>query len=115
MHGASWINVLLGVWLILVPWVLRYSAGSTAASNSVVVGLLVLMMAAVSLWVAATSHALAWINVMLGTWVFFSPWFIGYQTEMTALWNHVIVGALIIVFALVRAGTRTRASVGPGL
>lgn len=41
----SWLNVLLGGWLVLAPWVLTY-AHDAAAPNSAVVGITVLVLAA---------------------------------------------------------------------
>jgi hypothetical protein len=45
----EWINVALGAWLVVSPWVLR-GVGPTAATDFVVVGLLVIALAAYEMW-----------------------------------------------------------------
>jgi hypothetical protein len=37
----EWINLLLGIWLIISPWVLRVGGDSVATTNFVILGLLV--------------------------------------------------------------------------
>ena len=37
----SWIEVLAGIWLIISPWVLQFSAETGATYNSVILGLIV--------------------------------------------------------------------------
>ena len=45
----EWINVVLGAWLILSPWLLG-GIGPIAAANFVIVGLLVIGLAAYEMW-----------------------------------------------------------------
>jgi SPW repeat len=45
----EWINVVLGAWLVVSPWVLG-GASSTATANLVIVGLLVLALALYEIW-----------------------------------------------------------------
>jgi hypothetical protein len=51
--GPSWWNVVFGIWLIISPWVLGFASLSTAATNAVVLGIIVLILALV----AATAKA----------------------------------------------------------
>jgi SPW repeat-containing protein len=44
----EWVNLVLGAWLLVSPWVLRYSDNITARDDAVVVGLIV---AAMAIWV----------------------------------------------------------------
>ena len=45
----EWINVALGAWLLVSPWVLR-GVGPAATTDFVVVGLLVIALAAYEMW-----------------------------------------------------------------
>lgn len=45
MKGLSWINFILGLWLIVAPFVLEYRHISAAMWNSVVVGIVVAILA----------------------------------------------------------------------
>lgn len=40
-----------------------------------------------------------WVNLVLGAWLLISPWFLGFSTATVAMWNAVIIGALVVVFA----------------
>ena len=49
----EWVNLVLGIWMIISPWVLRYSANATARDDAVVVGIVV---AVLSIWALAEKH-----------------------------------------------------------
>ena len=42
---ASWVNLVLGIWLIIAPFVIGYSAESTPLWNDVLLGILVAALA----------------------------------------------------------------------
>lgn len=42
------INILAGIWLIVSPWVLGFTSNTTALWNAVILGIIVLVIAAVS-------------------------------------------------------------------
>jgi hypothetical protein len=43
-----------------------------------------------------------WGNLLLGAWLFVSPWALGYANELSgAAWNAYILGAAIVLFAAV--------------
>lgn len=46
----DWVNGVLGVWLVASPWILGFAALTTAVWNFVVVGLLIVALAAWELW-----------------------------------------------------------------
>ncbi len=46
----DWLNGLLGIWLIVAPWVLKFSAAAIATWDHVIVGILVVVLAAWELW-----------------------------------------------------------------
>jgi hypothetical protein len=43
MKWNSWVIVALGVWLVLAPWILGFSAFNLAAWNSVLMGVLAII------------------------------------------------------------------------
>jgi hypothetical protein len=45
-EGLSWLNFVLGIWLILAPFMLGFAAIGAAMWNTVIVGLIVLILAA---------------------------------------------------------------------
>jgi hypothetical protein len=49
-YPAAWANLVLGIWAILAPWILGFAALAAAMWSHVVLGALVLLAAAVALW-----------------------------------------------------------------
>jgi hypothetical protein len=45
MKGLSWVNFVLGLWLIIAPFVLHYREVSLATWNSVIVGIVIAILA----------------------------------------------------------------------
>lgn len=52
-EGASWTNVALGVWLLIAPFALGYTATAAAMTNDIIVGLIV---AGLGTWSALASR-----------------------------------------------------------
>ena len=46
----EWLNLIVGLWVIVSPWVLGFQA-TTAMSAHVIIGLIVAVLAAVELWI----------------------------------------------------------------
>jgi len=46
----EWLNLIVGLWLIVSPWVLGF-AHTTAMTVNVVIGILVAALAAIELWI----------------------------------------------------------------
>lgn len=95
--SASVINVIAGIWLIISPFILGFSAGNPML-NSVILGIIVGVLALVT---ATSDRApwLNWVNIVLGIWLIASPFILGYAGILTATWNHVILGAIVAIFA----------------
>jgi len=45
MKGLSWVNFILGLWLILAPFALHYRDLSVAVWNNVIVGIVIAILA----------------------------------------------------------------------
>jgi len=45
MKGLSWVNFVLGLWLIIAPFVLHYQEVRAAMWNNVVVGIVIAILA----------------------------------------------------------------------
>jgi hypothetical protein len=106
MKWASWLNLIAGVWLICAPGVLYFGSGIVTA-NAITFGVVTVLVAIWSLASARTTHAPAWINLVIGVWMFISPWTLGYSTSGPALWNAVIVGGLMVIFSAIRMTDRS--------
>jgi hypothetical protein len=106
LHWPDGLNLLLGVWLVVSPWILGFTGVKYAPGNAYVVGVIIA--------VAAVSALLAfheweeWVNIILGVWLVITPWLFGFGTlapttetlaAFAATWNFVIVGLLVVGLA----------------
>ena len=41
-----------------------------------------------------------WTVLALGVWLFISPWLLGFSGINLVVWNNLMVGGLIVIFAL---------------
>jgi hypothetical protein len=98
--AASTINVLAGIWLIISPFVLRYWHIEAASWNNIIVGIVVLVLAAIRVSDPARRMALSWVNLVLGIWLFISPWALRYNNYSTPMSNDVVLGIIVFVCAI---------------
>jgi hypothetical protein len=47
----EWLNLIVGLWAIVSPWVLGFQGSTTAMTVHVVIGAIVAVLAAVELWI----------------------------------------------------------------
>jgi SPW repeat-containing protein len=96
---ASWLNAILGVWLIISPWVVGYAGHSAALWNTLITGIVILLVALAASRTADSSPS--WLNVALGVWLIVSPWVLGYSLLEAATANDVVLGVIVGMLALV--------------
>jgi SPW repeat len=93
----DWCNLLLGIWLCLSPWVLRFVDDREAAENAVFIGFLVIV---AEVFTFSMLRALEeWINVALGIWLVASVWALEI-TAPAAKADLIVSGILIALLAL---------------
>lgn len=99
MYWQSWVNTILGIWLILSPFLLGFSDVASATWNNIIIGIL---LAVVAGWVASSrviSSAPKWFNFILGLWLIFSPFILGFSGFAVPFWNNIIIGIAVAVLA----------------
>ncbi len=105
---AFFANLILGLWLLISPWVLGFADVRNALLNHIVVGALIALLA---LWRALDPEDegrvwASWIMAVLGLWALISPWVFAYSTVTNRMLNDVIVGVLVAVLAAWTAAGR---------
>ena len=50
----EWLNLIVGLWVLISPWVLGFQGNRTAMTVHVVVGALVAILAAIEIWITQT-------------------------------------------------------------
>ena len=98
-HLPDWINLILGLLLVISPWLFGFAATTSAMWNAVILGVIIaaLSIAAIS----AYARWEEWVNALAGLWVLFSPWFLGFSGVASAAWTHFIIGIAVVVIAAI--------------
>jgi len=89
-------NLILGLFLLLSPWIVGYSGSpeqNALISGVVIAGLSLAALAAFAQWEE-------WLNLLLGLWVLVSPWVLGFQGTAAAT-VHIVVGILVAALAAI--------------
>ena len=114
VKATSGVNVVAGVWLIAAPFVLGFTEVADEMWNHIIVGLCVLILAAIRVGQWQSNAWMSWVNLALGAWLIIVPFTLNFAE--TALWNSVIVGIVVAVMGGWSAaasqsvtGSRTRA------
>ena len=96
-RAPSWINMTIGMWVLLSPWLLGFTESGGATWNAVLTGLAITMVAAVA--VARSSRSASWGNLLLAIWLFVSPWVVGYTEFRSASRNAWFIAAMVALLA----------------
>jgi hypothetical protein len=92
----DWCNWLLGIWLCISPWALRFDLEPTATQTAVISGILIILTETSTLSVYRAWEK--WVNVILGVWLVVCPWALGISVP-AATANLVVVGLLMMALA----------------
>jgi len=93
VRTASGINIAAGVWLLASPFVLGFADSVDALWNFLIVGLIVLVLAAIRISQWAEHAWMSWVNVGLGVWLIIAPFIMGFGN--TVMWNSIIAGLVV--------------------
>jgi hypothetical protein len=101
MTWASWIDFILGIWLIIAPFALGFRMMSgRAATEDVIFGILI---AALSLWTALKLTRVAGTLLgLFGLWVLIAPFVLRTHEVARVTPNDVIVGLAVLILAILR-------------
>ena len=97
-HWQDPVNAIIGLWLLLSPWILGFQGETSAMANAVVIGLALIAAALGAMFVPRAWEE--WTEFGLGLWLVVSPWILGFSTLYDARLNAVIVGVVTALLAL---------------
>jgi hypothetical protein len=110
MRRVTYINLILGVWLIAAPAVFGvFTTNRIAAANDVGLGVLLI---ATSWWIVATRTAqlpVSGFQLLCGIWLIAGPFVLRYSGFAQATLNDMIAGALVLVVSVLETWTLWRA------
>ncbi len=93
----DWVNLLLAVLLFISPWALGFTdhihAARTAWTSGIVIGFIAFAA------IVQFAEWEEWLNLLLGVWLIFAPWIVGFAGVVAAMRTHVALGVLIALFS----------------
>jgi 4-amino-4-deoxy-L-arabinose transferase-like glycosyltransferase len=90
--------VLIGVWLLISPWVFGYPGDTAPAMNATITGAIIALLAAADLVKTYVWSVL--LNIVLGAWVAISPLLVDTVQDTSMTWSFVIAGLATMVLGL---------------
>ena len=87
----GWINVLIGVWLIISPLVLGFVRDAAGISNNIAVGIALVILT----FAGAKNGLLKGLIIFIGAWLFDSA-FVLKVSQPVYMWNNLILAFLVI-------------------
>jgi thiol:disulfide interchange protein len=103
MKRASWINLILGIWLIIAPFVFGSTGLRTVTGNNIVLGILLI---ASSWWILAAkiqNAGVSWFQMLCGIWLVIAPFVLRYRDVTHAMANDVVVGVIVFIVGLIES------------
>lgn len=94
----NWLTLILAVWLFVSPWILNFSGMPNAAWDAWIVGVIVAVVSIIAL--AQMAQWEDWVNLILGAWLFISPWVLRFSGIQNAAWDAWIVGILFFLIGI---------------
>jgi uncharacterized membrane protein HdeD (DUF308 family) len=101
MVTKQWRNLLTfiaGCWLLLSPWVMSYHHLSYAAWSAVIVGVALMLSEFVAYIRPGVWEEM--LDIFLGTYLFSSPFILGFTANTAVAGNAYLIGLLVIAFGI---------------
>lgn len=103
MKALSWINFILGLWLIVAGFVFSATA-RPVMTEEIVLGIVIACLAAI----AATrpSFVISWLVALAGLWTLIAPAVLSYAGMRISRGNDIVVGVVVLVLGIANAVIR---------
>jgi hypothetical protein len=107
--------LLSGLYLAISPWVVGFRPiAGDLASNNLICGIAVSLLALAFATAWGRTHGLSWVLPVIGAWTIVAPWVIrGGRVDGGMITNNVITGLVILALGLAIT-TMARTRRGPG-
>ena len=105
----DWLNLLLGIWVCLSPWALKFADNASATRTAVVVGFLIIASQVFTVWALRLFEE--WINVVLGAWLVISAWLLEAGAPIANV-NFTVAGLAVVGLAVYEIWDARRHPIG---
>ena len=92
------VSMVIGVWLIVSPWVLGFENDRLMMANFVIVGVALMGLALGAIFVPKAWEE--WSECALGLWLIISPWVLAFSQYQDATRNALASGSAVILMAI---------------
>lgn len=96
-HWQDWADLMLGLAVLLSPWLFGFVEVPAPMWNAVIVGTAIVVLSAFA--IAHLEPWEEWLNIALGIWLIVSSWLLEYGAAHKAIACHVGLGLLITFLA----------------
>ncbi len=96
---ANWINFLIGLWLVMAPFLVWFTDLSNAMWSSIVIGVALMLVSLAEAARPGLLRILAGMSLLLGLWLFVAPIILGFVDSLAPTLIHVVMGLMVTVLA----------------
>jgi SPW repeat-containing protein len=100
MKAFTWINFILGLWLIVAGLMLSTAARSVMAEE-IALGIIIACLAAIA--IGRPTAAISWLIAIAGLWLAIGPAAISYRGMAASRANDVVVGIVVLILGIANA------------
>jgi uncharacterized membrane protein HdeD (DUF308 family) len=111
-NSTGGISLLAGIWLIISPFILKFSNFGVSATNDVIVGVIVGLMALIYLYDERQIWT-AWISLLAGLWLIISPFVMSQSSIMPVVTNNIILGVIVGALGIAAASMSSTSMESP--
>jgi hypothetical protein len=94
-----WLTGILGLLLIIAPFVMRFSDNSTALWTSIVLGAAVFVVSAIKAAVHDMANWEYWLAGIFGLAAIVAPFVLNFNSSSRALWSNIVLGVIVAILA----------------
>ncbi|MCL4487697.1 MAG: SPW repeat protein [Chloroflexi bacterium] len=110
MNRMYWITGILGVLLIVAPFVLVFNGNLVATWTSVILGAAIVVVSAIKGLLHDATPWEYWVAGILGILAIVSPFVLRFSALPSALYTTIVLGLIVLLAAAYQLmGTRTHA------
>jgi hypothetical protein len=91
----TWFTAVLGLALIVAPFIFGYSTNPNALWSSIILGAVITAVSAYKAFVHDRAEWEYWVAGIVGVVVMVVPFVFGFSTFAVAMWVSIIIGALV--------------------
>ncbi len=105
-----WATGILGILLIIAPFVLGFSGNSGAMWSGVILGVITLVVSLIKAFARDTGQWVYWVTGIMGILAIIAPFVLGFTALATAMWALIILGVITLVLSAIeifRRGAET--------